>query len=109
MVGEGAERKCFGKYGLGKRNNRGEKLAEFCDRRELIMTNTWFQREKRRRYTWKASGDVARYQLDYILVKQRFRNSVKNERTVPGADADPDHNLVIMRAQIKLKFIKRKR
>src|SRR6218665_77439 len=28
---------------------------------------------------------------------------------MPGADADTDHNLVIMRAQIKLKFIKRKK
>src|SRR6218665_204383 len=30
-------------------------------------------------------------------------------KAMPGADADTDHNLVIMRAQIKLKFIKRKK
>ena len=109
VVGEGAEGKCIGKYGLGKRNSRGEKLAEFCERRELILTNTWFQHEKRRRYTWKSPGDMARYQLDYIMVRHRYRNSVKNARTMPGADADTDHNLVIMKAQIKLKFIKRKK
>ena len=71
------EAKCIGKYGLGKRNSRGEKLAEFCERRELILTNTWFQHEKRRRYTWKSPGDMARYQLDYIMVRHRYRNSVK--------------------------------
>src|SRR6218665_44051 len=109
VVGEGADGKSIGKYGLGKRNNRGEKLTELCNRRELVITNTWFQHEKRRRYTWKAPGDVARFQLDYILVKQRYRNSVKNAKAMPGADADTDHNLVITRAQIKLKFIKRKK
>ena len=71
------------------------------------MTSTWFQHEKS--LTWKAPGDVARYHLDYILVKQRYRNSVKNARTMPGTDADTDDNLVIMKAQIKRKFIKRKK
>lgn len=35
VVGEGAEGKIIGKYGLGKRNSRGDKLVEFCERREL--------------------------------------------------------------------------
>jgi hypothetical protein len=26
--------------------------------------------------------------LDYVLVKQRFRNSVKDVQTLPGADID---------------------
>ena len=98
VVGEGAEGKVIGKYGLGNRNGRGEKLAEFCERKELMATNIWFQHEKRRRYTWKAPGDVARYQLDYIMVRLRYRNNVKNARAMPGADADTDHNLVIMKA-----------
>ena len=36
VVGEGADGKNIGKYGLGKRNNRGEKLTELCNRREQI-------------------------------------------------------------------------
>lgn len=80
-VGEGEEEGYIGKYGLGKRNERGQKLAEFCRRQKMVVTNTWFKQEKRRRYTWKAPGDSARYQLDYILTKQRYRNSVKNAKT----------------------------
>jgi hypothetical protein len=53
-----------------------------------FVTNTWFKKPKRRRYTWKAPGDWSRHQLDYILVKQRFRNSVKDVQTLPGADID---------------------
>ena len=82
VVGEGAEGKDIGKSGLGKRNSRGEKLAEFCNRRELIMTNTWFQHEKRRRCMWKSPGDVSKYQLDYILIRQRYRKSVKKARAM---------------------------
>jgi len=84
-------------------------MIEFCKRQKLIVTNTWFQQEKRRRYTWKSPGDGARYQLDYIMVRQRYRNSIKNSRTLPGADADTDHNLVAMTVHLQLKFIKKKR
>jgi len=38
------------------------------------------------RFLWTAPGDQSRHQLDYILVKRRFRNSVKNVQTLPGAD-----------------------
>ena len=37
-------------FGLGKRNDRGQALIDLCKRSKLIVTNTWFQREKRRRY-----------------------------------------------------------
>ena len=32
--------------------------------------------------------------LSYILVKHRFRNSMKDVQTLPGADIDFDHNLL---------------
>jgi len=68
-------------------------LIDFCERNGLIVTNTWFKKPKRRLYTWKAPGDWGRHQLDYILMKHRFRNSVKDVQTLPGADIDSDHNL----------------
>jgi len=70
-----------------------------------VITNTWFKQEKRRRYTWKQPGDRNKYQLDYILVKQRFRNSVLNSKMYPGADADTDHNLVATKIRVKLKIV----
>ena len=74
-----------------------------------MITNTWFEQEKRRRYTWKSPGDLRRYQIDYILVRQRYRNSVKSSWSYPGADVDSDHNLVAMRLKLKLKKIPRRR
>ena len=104
-VGEGAEGATVGKYGLGKRNERGTRLIEFCTRNKLVITNTLFNHHKRRRYTWKAPGDIKRAQLDYIMVKERFKNQVKNCRSYPGADIVSDHNLVMMHVELKYKKI----
>jgi len=42
VVGGGKEGKYVGRYGLGCRNQRGEKLVEFCRRREMCINNTRF-------------------------------------------------------------------
>jgi hypothetical protein len=102
-VGEQGEDGVAGRHGLGQRNDRGQMLLEFCKQNKLCITNTWYKHNKRRKYTWKSPGDMRRMQLDYILVKQRYRNSVKNSHAYPGADADSDHNLVAMKVNLKLK------
>src|SRR6478609_3792972 len=71
VVGESKEDRVVGKFGLGKRNDRGERLIEFCNSQNLVITNTWFEQEKRKRYTWKSPGDLRIYQIDYILVYDR--------------------------------------
>ena len=46
VVGEEGDGKEVGMYGLGQRNDRGDKLVEFCKRNKLqtlIVTNTWYQ------------------------------------------------------------------
>ena len=105
--GEGEHGRDVGKYGHGRRNERGEKLVEFCKEKKLMVTNTWFEQENRRRYTWKQPGDTNRYQLDYILVRQRYRNSVKKSCSYPGADVGSDHNLVMMKIKVKHKVLKK--
>src|SRR5206468_309991 len=49
--------------------------------------------------------DKERYQIDYILVRQRFRNGVKRSWSYPGADVYTDHNPVVMQMNVKLKKI----
>ena len=40
-----------GKFGLGIRNEAGQRLTEFCQENALVVANTLFQQHKRRRYT----------------------------------------------------------
>ena len=86
VVGDEPYRNIVGSHGLGRRNYRGQILIDFCERNGLIVTNSWFKKPKRRLYKWKAPGDWGRHQLDYILMKHRFRNSVKDMQILPGAD-----------------------
>ena len=40
-----------GKFGLGVRNEAGQRLIEFCQENALVIANTLFQQHKRRLYT----------------------------------------------------------
>ena len=40
-----------GKFGLGMRNEAGQRLTEFCQENALAIANTLFQQHKRRLYT----------------------------------------------------------
>ena len=41
-----------GKFGLGMRNEAGQRLIESCQENALVIANTIFQLHKRRLYTW---------------------------------------------------------
>ena len=41
-----------GKFGLGIRNEAGQRLIEFCQENALVIANTLFQKHKRRLFTW---------------------------------------------------------
>ena len=40
------------KFGLGMRNEAGQRLIEFCQESALVIANTLFQQHKRRLYIW---------------------------------------------------------
>ena len=101
-VGEQEDRDCgIGPYGLGKRNERGDMLATFCQANGFTITNTWFQHPYRRRYTWISPGDRHRNQIDYIMINNEWKSSVINACTRPGVDCDTDHILVTARIRTK--------
>ncbi|KAI5742530.1 hypothetical protein M8J77_008273 [Diaphorina citri] len=108
VVGEEGVDGIVGKFGYGKRNERGEKLIEFCKQKNLWIANTWFKHHKRRLYTWKRPGDTKRFQIDYILINDRFKNSIKNAKTYPGADVRTDHTLLAAEIRTRMKQLKKK-
>ena len=44
------------KFGLGVRNETGQRLIEFCQENTLVIANTLFQQHKRRLYIWRPPG-----------------------------------------------------
>ena len=65
-----------GKFGLGMRNEAGQRLIEFCQENALVIANTLLQQHKRRLYTWASPEGQHRNQIDYILCSQRWRSSI---------------------------------
>ena len=98
-----------GRYGLGDMNERVERLVEFCQQHNLVITNTWFQQHPRRLYTWQSPDKETRNQIDYIMINNRFKTGVRRVKTYPGADINSDHNPVVMKLKIKHKKVHTKK
>jgi len=58
-------------------------------------------------WTWKSPGDRSRNQIDFILIQERFRNSMKPSKSMPGADGGSDHVPVIGIMKVKLRKLKK--
>ena len=87
------------------RNEAGQRLIEFCQENALVITNTLFQQNKRRLYTWTSPDGQHQNQIAYILCSQRWRSSIQSAKTRPGADCGSDHELLIAKFKFKLKKV----
>ncbi|XP_067007626.2 craniofacial development protein 2-like [Anabrus simplex] len=109
VVGQEREVNTVGEFGLGQRNERGNRLVEFCTDHNLVLAKTWFKHHKEHPYMWTRPGDTGRYQIDLIMIRQRFRNQVLDCKSFPEADVDSDHNLLVIKCHLKLKKFKKGR
>ena len=94
-----------GKLGLGKRDEAGQRLIEFCQENTPVIANTLFQQHKRRLYTWTSTDGQHQNKVDYILCSQRWRSSIQSAKTRPGPDYGLDHELLIAKFRLKLKKV----
>ena len=87
-----------GSYCNVETNGRGLRLLEFATFNNLVLTNTLGPHKPSRRWTWHSPDGKHYNQIDYILVKKRFRSGVYIHRTrsFPGAHIGSDHDLVMM-------------
>ena len=60
-----------GKFGLGIRNEAGQRLIEFCQENALVIANTLFQQHKKQVYKWTSPDGQYQNHIDYILCSQR--------------------------------------
>lgn len=110
-VGKGKIGSVVGGFGLGDRSERGERLIEFCQEKDLVITNTFYELPPRRLYTWtsprSSKEKIIKNQIDFICVNRRFRNSIESAKTYPGADADTDHELLVANIKVRLRKLQR--
>src|SRR6218665_3697389 len=105
---KGGDGDTIGGHSLGIQNEAGERLKEFCDGNNLGIMNTWFEQPKRiRLYTWTSPDRKHRNQIDYILINKRWKSTIRDVRTKPGADCETDHELLVATLKTKLKKLKK--
>uniref|UniRef100_A0A1W7RAL1 Endonuclease-reverse transcriptase n=1 Tax=Hadrurus spadix TaxID=141984 RepID=A0A1W7RAL1_9SCOR len=107
-VGANREGDTVGPFGLGNRNHNGQHLVDFCISNQLTICNTWYECPPTKRYTWTSPDQKYKNQIDFIIIKKRYRNSVTNCKARPGADCGSGHNPVIGTMRTKLKTINKK-
>ena len=93
------------KHGAGILNSNGERLIDFCEMNNLVITGTIFPHKDIHKNTWTSSDGKTHNQIDHILVNQQFRRSILDTRVRQGADVASDHHLVQTRGRLKLKRI----
>ena len=70
-----------------------------------MLANTLGNHKLSGRWTSHSPDGAHHNQIDYILVKKRFRSGIKTARTriFPGADAGSNHDMAMMTFQTHLK------
>jgi len=67
-----------------ERHADSERILEFCDAMELIVTNTCFKRQKNKLATYVSVGSVS--VIDYLLLRRCDRRRIKNIKVIAGEE-----------------------
>ena len=96
-----------GPFGTGNRNERGERLLDFAEENNLVVTNSLFFKAANRYWAWEAPGGVTKNQIDFILSSDR--KIVQNCEVITKVDIGSDHRMVRARVEIDKKLMRLKR
>ena len=105
----------IGRYGKGDINSNGKELLEFCNRQNLILTNTLFRHKMAHRSTWESPANHVdgkrknpyRNLIDYIIIRKEHRHTLDDSRAHNGLMTYTDHRLVRAKMNVPRLHIKR--
>ena len=94
-----------GDFGIGQINEGGIRLLGWATGKELRLMNTFFQKKKSRFITFR-SGETETM-IDYILVNNKYRNSVKDVKVISGEEIVSQHCILLMYMVFKKKVTRK--
>ena len=104
---EESRREIMGRHGVGTMNNNGEKVINFCEQNNLVITGTCFPHKRIHLATWKSPDGKITNQIDHVLISQQHRTYVMDTRVMRGADVASDHYLLRTKIRLKLQSNKK--
>ena len=91
-------------------NRNGSLLLDLLVEFGLVAANTQFQKKKGKLWTFKHNATESLWQLDFILVRRKWRNSVKNSEAYNTfCTVRSDHRLVSAKIKLSLRTAKQVR
>ena len=88
-------------------NNNGELLQDFSQQHRLVICNTRFQKPQQKMWTYE-DPKRSKHQIDYILWRKKWINSVKNCQAYNTMSAvGSDHRIVTCFAKISYRINKK--
>ena len=88
-------------------NRNGEMLIDFMEEYNLFSSNTNFMKPKSQLWTFEYPSG-SRAQIDYILYRKKWRNSIKDSRSYSSfASVGSDHRIVSSSIRLSLRASKK--
>ncbi|EYB82909.1 hypothetical protein Y032_0347g3154 [Ancylostoma ceylanicum] len=87
----------IGRFGLGDRNENGNRLAGLLSAARLFHGNSVFMKKDHRRWTWESPNGTTHTEIDHILTNRRW--CLLDVSVVPSFCCGSDHRL--LRAKIR--------
>ena len=88
----------IGPFGTGQ---RGERLLDFAEENNLVVTNSLLLKAVNRCWTWEAPGGVTKNQTNFILSSDR--KILRNCEVITKVGIGRDHRMGRTRAEINKK------
>ncbi|VDP44424.1 unnamed protein product [Schistosoma margrebowiei] len=93
----------MGRYGLGERNENGERFANLCAFNKLVIGSTISPHKRIHKATWISPDHTTENQIDHICINKKFGRTMEDMRTRRRDDIASDHHLVLANLKLKLK------
>ena len=77
-----------GGNGYGDRNTEGERILEYGLAMDMLVANTVFKKRESHLITYESGA--AKTQVDYLLVRNRDRKSLRDVKVIPSEEIDCD-------------------
>ncbi|XP_056641545.1 craniofacial development protein 2-like [Diorhabda sublineata] len=96
-----------GQFGLGKRNERGTMLANFLEKEQLYIMNTFFKKRPHKKWTWANPDGITKNEIDYVLTPNK--HIVQEVDVLNSFNTGSDHRLVRCRIVLNTKLERAKK
>ena len=100
-IKQGPWENAFGPYGYGQRNERGTRLIKFAAGHNLKIVNTFFNKTRRNKWTWRSPDGKTKNEIDFMLTNRI--GSFINLKVIDTIKFNSDHRMIMAKIRLITK------